>query len=101
MTIQESPITNKRLPVEISGSIYREEADAIMKHFIGLLRQGHIAFIVDFAAVDYIDSAGIGTLLAIHKRAREQGGGMMIKGLNGIVKELFLLTSVENVFDME
>jgi len=100
MAIQQVTLDNNQVQAVITGSIYVEDAAEIMGEFLGLIDKGYTKFLIDLSAVDYIDSAGIGTLIAVHKRARKHDGGVVVKGLNGIVKELFELTRVDKVLDV-
>jgi len=97
--IQEVTIDANQAQVALQGSIYVEEAAEIMRKFIALLDAGNTSFVVDFSEVDYIDSVGIGTLAAIQKRARKRDGGLKIRGLHGIVKQMFVLCDAEGIFD--
>ena len=99
--IQEITVTSEHVLVNLSGSIYVEEAAQIRESLIGYIDNGHKTFIVDLEKVDYIDSSGLGTLVAIQKRALQNGGSVVIKGLHGLVKELFELTRLDKVFEIQ
>ena len=100
MAIQEVNIVSNQVQVSLSGSIYVEDAAAILENLIDFVNKGHTSFLIDLSAVDYIDSSGIGALLAIHNKTRKKEGGVAVKGLNGLVRELFILTRVDKVFDI-
>ena len=100
MAIQEVTIAGNQARVALQGSIYVEESAEIMRKLKSLIDEGHTSFLIDFTDVDYIDSAGIGTLAAIHNRVRKRDGGVVIQGLNGLVMDMFMLTRAEKVFDM-
>ena len=100
MTIQRVYVDNDQVRVDLCGSIYVDDAAEVLEKLNGFINRGHTTFLIDLSAVDYIDSAGIGTLIAIHKRSRKCDGGVAVKGLNGLVKELFTLTRVDKVFDV-
>ena len=68
---------------------------------LGYIEKEHKNFIIDFAGVDYIDSSGLGMLVAIRKRALENGGSIVIKGLHGLIKDLFVLTRLDKVFEIK
>ena len=63
--------------------------------------KGHNRFVVNLSNVDYIDSSGLGVLVAIHKRSLQHGGSVAISGLKGTVKELFELTRLNKVFEVQ
>jgi len=84
--IQEVIIVNDQVQVAFSGSIYVKEAVTMLGNFIDLIEKGHTSFHIDLSAVDYMDSAGLGALLALRKRAQASNGDVMIKDLNGLVQ---------------
>ena len=98
--IQEITVTDTDVLVTLAGSIYVEEAAQIRESLIGYIDRGHKTFIVDLGNVDYIDSSGLGTLVAIQKRALQNGGSVIIKGMKGLVKDLFELTRLTKVFEI-
>ena len=99
--IQEITVTDNHVVVNLSGSIYVEEAAQIRESLIGYIEKGHKTFVVDLGNVDYIDSSGLGTLVAIQKRALQNGGSVIIKNLKGLVKDLFELTRLTKVFEIK
>lgn len=98
--IQEISVTDEHVLVTLSGSIYVEEAAQLRESLIGYIDNGHKIFVVDLENVDYIDSSGLGTLVAIQKRALQNGGSVIIKSLRGLVKDLFELTRLTKVFEI-
>lgn len=98
--IQEIKVTDQQVVVNLSGSIYVEEAAQIRERLIGYIDSGHNTFLIDLGNVDYIDSSGLGTLVAIQKRALQNGGSVIIKGIRGLVKDLFELTRLTKVFEI-
>lgn len=64
------------------------------------LGAGQDEFVLDLSEVTYIDSAGLGELIATLKRAREANGDVKIAGLRDKVKSLFVLTRLETAFDV-
>lgn len=94
-------VENKQVAVTLTGSIYVEEATSLREQLLGYIEQGHSNFCINVAGVDYIDSSGLGVLVAIHKRALQHNGKVIIKGLTGVVKELFELTRLNKVFELQ
>ncbi|AGA70545.1 anti-sigma-factor antagonist [Desulfitobacterium dichloroeliminans LMG P-21439] len=86
--------------VELEGKIYVEDAAILRENLLQLIDQGKTRFIFDMSKLNYIDSSGLGVLVAIHKRTIERGGGIVVKGLQGAVKELFSLTRLNRVFEI-
>ena len=99
--IQEITVTDNHVVVNLSGSIYVEDAAQIRESLIGYIEKGHKTFVVDLGNVDYIDCSGLGTLVAIQKRALQNGGSVIIKNLKGLGKDLFGLTRLTKVFEIQ
>lgn len=91
---------NGQVTAVLSGGLYVEDAIALREKLIAYFDQGFTRYVVDLSRVDYIDSSGLGVLVAIQKRALQKGGGVSIKGINGTVKEIFDLTRLTKVFDI-
>lgn len=82
------------------SQIYIEDAAAMRDAFKEALEKGHKHFAVDFSDTSYIDSAGLGVLVSIHKKALVVGGGVKLIDLKGNVKDIFELTRLNKVFDI-
>jgi anti-sigma B factor antagonist len=55
-------------------------------------------FVIDFSRTGYIDSSGLGALVSISKKVREQGGELRLSGLNEDLRSLFELTKLDTLF---
>lgn len=93
-------IINQQIHIVLSGKIYIDEATLVREKLFPYIEQGYRDFIFDIRDVHYIDSSGLGVMIAIQKRIMPKGGGVKIKGLNGTVKELFELTRLTKVFEI-
>ena len=87
--------------VTLTGSMYEKDAAEIKTNLSRYIEDGIVSLHLDFSAVDYIDSSGLGMLVTLQKRAVQRGGGLVITGLSGLVKELFTLTRVDRIFDIQ
>ena len=99
--IQVVTVTPKKLQVILSGGIYAEEAKKIRGSLIEYIDSGHQFVSIDLSEVDYIDGNGLGALIAIHTRAIAKKSHVEIKGLNGNIKELFLLAGLNKVLEVK
>jgi len=97
---QDFGVVNGKIVVTLSGRLYVEDAAILRERLLQYIDQGYKDFIVDMASVDYIDSSGLGVLVAIQKRSLQNGGGVAIKGAKGVVQEIFELTRLTKVFEM-
>ena len=94
-------IVNNQVVVELSGGLYVEGAEILREKLIKYMEEGQKHFLIKIDKVDYIDSSGLGVFVSIHKRTRQCSGSMVISGATGFVKELFELTRLNKVFEMQ
>ena len=67
--------------VDLSGKITIGEGDVVLRERVTeLLEGGHQRLLLNLERVSYMDSAGIGELVACYKRAKEKDG----MGFNGV-----------------
>ena len=62
------------------------------------LDNGERKFLIDCSQTGYIDSSGLGALVSLSKKVREQGGELRIAGLNEDLRSLFELTKLDTLF---
>lgn len=62
------------------------------------LDHGERRFVIDFSRTGYIDSSGLGALVSISKKVREQDGELRLSGLNEDLRSLFELTKLDTLF---
>lgn len=56
--------------------------------------------IIDFAHVEFLDSSGMGLLVALLKRTSGREGDIKITGLNKSVRMVFEITRMHKVFEI-
>jgi anti-sigma B factor antagonist len=87
--------------VDLPGRITHGDGDMEMREVIqDLLEKGNNSIILNMERVVYMDSAGIGELVACHKRVVEKGGTMKILKPNKKVLDLFTITKLIQLFDV-
>jgi anti-anti-sigma factor len=59
--------------------------------------QGHGSFVVDMSRTRFCDCAGLHVLLAAHKRARADGGGLVLVIAGQAVLRMFEITGADTV----
>ena len=64
------------------------------------LEQGRATVVVDLSGTDYVDSAGLGTLVLLNKEARAAGGCLVLAGLSDHVRDLLRLVRLDEVFSI-
>lgn len=70
-----------------------------LKEFIQkLLERGDRRFVLDFSGTGYIDSSGLGALVSLARKVREEGGDLRLSALNEDLRSLFELTKLDTLF---
>ena len=64
------------------------------------LEGGERKFLIDFDRTGYIDSSGLGVLVSLSKKIREQGGDLRLANLNEDLRTLFELTKLDTLFQI-
>lgn len=86
--------------VDLSGRITIGEGDVVLRNKVTeLLDGGNLSVLLNLEKVGYMDSAGIGELVACYKRAKEKGGDVKLLNPSGKVYDLLQLTKLEEVFE--
>ena len=86
--------------VDLSGKITIGEGDVVLRERVHeLLDGGQHSILLNLEKVSYMDSAGIGELVACYKRAKEKEGTVKLLNPSGKVYDLLQLTKLEEVFE--
>ena len=87
--------------VDLSGKITIGEGDVVLRDkVLELLDGGHSKILLSLEKVSYMDSAGIGELVACFKKAREKGGTVKLLKPSGKVEDLLQMTKLWEVFEI-
>jgi len=84
--------------IEIGGQLIVGNRQLLKEQVFEQLERGDRKFIVDFSNTDYIDSSGLGVLVTLSKKIREQGGELSLASLNEDLRTLFELTKLDTLF---
>jgi len=77
-----------------------EESNALREAVKALLAAGKKKIVLNMDNVTYIDSAGLGTLVASHHSARTQGASLKLSNLGSKFQEILQVTKLLTVFDV-
>jgi len=87
--------------IDLKGKVIHGSGDIEMRETVQhLLDDGKRKFLINLEKVVFMDSAGIGELVACHKRAVEKGGAIKILKPNEKVLDLFTITKLIEIFDI-
>jgi anti-sigma B factor antagonist len=77
-----------------------EESNALREKVKSLIAAGKQKLVVNMDDVKYIDSAGLGTLIAAHISAKNQGASLSLCHLGSKFHELLQITKLLTVFEV-
>ncbi len=77
-----------------------EESNALREKVKSLLAGGKKNIVLNMDNVTYIDSAGLGTLVASHHSAKSQGAALKLSNLGSKFQEVLQVTKLLTVFDV-
>jgi anti-sigma B factor antagonist len=74
------------------GDLDMATVDEVRRALTGLIDRGQSRLLMDLSGVGYIDSSGMGALVAAMKQARAAGGDVRLCALQEDVRGIFELT---------
>lgn len=86
--------------VAIEGQLIVSNRQELKQKMLEELEGGARKLLVDFSQTGYIDSSGLGVLVSLSKKIREQGGALRLAGLNDDLRTLFELTKLDTLFQI-
>jgi len=93
-TVDGTPI------LDLSGEVDSYNSPKLRERMVSLIDEGKPSLVINMAGVDYIDSTGLGTLVAGLKRASEKGGTIRIICPNEQIYKVFNITGLVKVFQI-
>ncbi len=88
--------------VKIVGDLDSEQSgESLRKSFNQLFDQGKRTVVLDLSEVQIINSYGIGKVLMCYKRLKAENGVLMVKPLDGFVKETFELLMLDKLLPVD
>lgn len=87
--------------LELSGRVVLgDESNQLRTKIKEVLGKGKTRVILDLANVSYIDSAGLGTLVAGYTSAQNQGASMKLANLTKKFREQLNITKLVTIFEV-
>lgn len=98
-------MTNRELSgvqvVALDGRIVLgEESNALREKIKGMIAEGKKKVVLNMSNITFIDSAGLGTLVALHTSAKSQGASLRLCHLGSKFQEVLQITKLLTIFDV-
>lgn len=85
--------------IHLSGVVDASTIDEFENVLEFLISQSYFKFIVDLSQVDFISSAGWGIFVSELKRLRENGGDLVLVGMEPDITDVFLLLELDTILE--
>jgi anti-sigma B factor antagonist len=83
----------------LSGRFDASVAGSIKETISELIDRDNIHYVIDLSDVSYMDSGGLGSLVASLRRVREREGDIKLSAPNCNVRKVFELTRTHRIFE--
>jgi anti-sigma B factor antagonist len=85
----------------LSGQLTLDDGDLAFGRYVDeMIASGTRRIVVDLAGVSYIDSAGVGMMVAESQRVSQQGGAMRLARLTARSHHLLAMLKLKFVFEI-
>jgi anti-sigma B factor antagonist len=85
----------------LSGDLDIVTSDDVKRDLAQLVDDGHVALALDLSDVGFVDSSGLGVLVAIHRHAASSGGELVIRSVPPQVQRLFEITRLSDLLTVD
>jgi anti-sigma B factor antagonist len=86
--------------VDLRGRVLINNGDILLRDTLGkLLESGRRQILLNMADVGYMDSSGIGEMVAGYRLATDSGGQLKLLGCTAKLTELLEMTRLNRVFE--
>lgn len=99
MKLAERPVGEVSL-LDLSGRLVLDDGDGLFRDRVNdLLGRGRLKIVVNLKDVTYIDSCGLGVLIAKLVSVRNRGGDLKLIHLSPRSHRVFEICKLQNVFE--
>lgn len=87
--------------LHLTGELDVGGAPRVREALMAAIEAGERHVVVDCSGLDFLDSTGIGVLVAARTRARAAGGSLLLTGAPPALERLLAVTGVDSLFRLE
>lgn len=85
----------------LSGDLDIVTSDDVKRELVELVDQGHHALTLDLSDVGFVDSSGLGVLVAVHRHTANRGGDFVVRSAPPQVRRLFEITRLDDFLTVD
>ena len=86
--------------VELKGQLNMACAGEVRTQLLKIIEQGSHKLVMDFGAVEFVDSSGLSVVISAYKQIASKAGKMVLSNLPKNVQGLFALTRMNEAFQV-
>ncbi len=101
LNIEKQQAANGVVVLTISGRVSIGRDSQLIEYQVNdLLKAGQNRVVFDLAAVNHMDSTGIGILMMCSARLKKAGGDLRLAGAQGLVADVLRITKVDSILGL-
>lgn len=85
----------------LAGDLDIVTSESVKRELAGLVDAGHDSLVLDLSDVGFVDSSGLGALVALHRHAESQGGRFSVRAVPPQVQRLFAITRLDDLLAVD
>jgi anti-sigma B factor antagonist len=93
--------TESAATARLSGDLDIVTSDDVKRELVGLVDAGHTELALDLSDVGFVDSSGLGVLVAVHRHAEAKGGEFVVRSAPPQVRRLFEITRLGDLLTVD
>ena len=93
--------SDDRVAARLGGDLDIVTSDDVKRELAAVLDSGAKALVLDLGDVRFVDSSGLGTLVAIHRYAETAGSTFTVRRVPPQVQRLFEITRLHDLLRVE
>jgi len=99
LRIQRTQVSGQ-IVLMVSGRMDAENAPEFEEQCKECVAEGHTTLVADLSGLSYVSSMGLRIFLSVAKTLQAKGGTLRLCGLSGLVKQVFEITGLMQVFSV-
>ena len=87
--------------LDLIGDLDMAGAPLLRQAIVQEVSQGNIFIVLNFSAVHFIDSSGLGSIIGGLRRVRSNHGDLFLIGVDVELKKIFRLCELDKIFNID
>lgn len=100
MAIQLTTLENNIQFIQVDGRLDHSQTNTLAAQLDEALARQAPQIIIDLGQAEYINSGGLRTLVTGWRKAKQQGGALVLCGLNDRLLDIFSMVGFDKVFNI-